>query len=128
MRRTLLKAIALSLVATTCCAFPPTLNVQPEVVAAETPAEKPVAKPQTDILLFTASWCGPCQSLKAKLKRSGLMKHVIIMDCSDSGFFGDYARKYKFRGVPTLIVMVDGKEVARGNSGNAESLIKKYIR
>jgi hypothetical protein len=54
------------------------------------------------------------------------MHRVTIADCTSDGEYSRNSKKYGFKGVPTLIVLVDDKEIARGNSGNAESLIRKY--
>lgn len=94
------------------------------VVEPEKTVEEPeVTKPKIEILLFSATWCGPCQSLKSKLKRSGLYDKVILMDCSDGSDYSKFARKYKFKGVPTIVVLKDGKEIDRGRT---VELVKKY--
>ena len=79
---------------------------------------------KTEILLFSATWCGPCQSLKAQLKREGLYDKVKLMDCSNGGTFSTLSKKYGFRAVPTVIVLRNGKEVARGGL----STVRKYAK
>lgn len=133
-RLTFLKTIVLAAWSTMTLSFPIDMDiVHPKVPEPEPNPEppkpkKPEAKRRPIITLFTASWCGPCQRLKSRLKSRGLMKYVTIADCSSDANFSKYANKYKFRGVPTIVVLVDDKEVERGNSGNAEALIKKYIQ
>jgi len=77
---------------------------------------------KTEILLFSATWCGPCQRLKSQLKKEGLYDDVTLMDCSNGSTFKSYSSKYKFRAVPTVIVMRNGKEIARGGL----STVRKY--
>ena len=36
------------------------------------------------------------------------------MDCSNGSQFKAYSQKYGFRAVPTVIVLRNGKEIARG--------------
>jgi len=130
-RITFLKAILLATWSSVCHSFPCEMDViHPEPAKPEPPPKpeppKKKPKPKPVITMFTATWCGPCQRLKSRLKSKNLFKYLTIADCSSDSNFSKYARKYKFRGVPTIIVFIDGKEVARGNSGNAETLIKKY--
>jgi len=127
MRRTFLKTVIAVLASTSATVFG--IDI---FGGDKTPAETDTTPPATqtkdkvDILFFTASWCGPCQSLKAQLKREGLYKFVTVMDCSDGKAFSKYAKAYKFRGVPTLIVVVNDKEVARNDKQSASTLIRKY--
>lgn len=67
-----------------------------------------------DVLLFTADWCGPCQVLKSKMKKEGILPSVQIRDCTESDAYTIFSKKYGFRGVPQVIVLEDGKEIARG--------------
>lgn len=129
-RITFIKAVLCAAWVNICYPFPADMDIhhpkppEPELPKPEVPKEKP--KPKPVVTMFTASWCGPCQRLKAKLKSMKLFKYLTIADCSSDSNFSKYAKKYNFRGVPTIIVFVDGKEIARGGSGNAESLIRKY--
>jgi thiol-disulfide isomerase/thioredoxin len=123
-RSTFIASMAIALTASSLCAFP--FNLGDEMMPAPTPAPK-VAEVKTEVLLFSASsWCGPCRALTSKLKTKGLYKKIKLMDCNS--LYNKYAKEYKFSGVPTVIVMKNGKEIARGNSGNAESLIRKFTQ
>ena len=135
-RITFLKTIALAAWSTVALSFPFELPVkhpeppkpEPPKPKPEPPKPKPTPKKRSRpiIKFFTATWCGPCQRLKATLKSKNLMHRVEIADCTRDSDYSRNSKKYGFRGVPTLIVLVDDKEIARGNSGNAESLIRKY--
>lgn len=78
-----------------------------------------------EILLFSATWCGPCQSLKARLKSAGLYDKVTLVDCSDGAEYKKWTTKYKFKGVPQMVVLRDGKEIDRGAS---VELVRKYTK
>jgi thioredoxin 1 len=63
---------------------------------------------------FSAVWCGPCKALEPAVKEvageySGRLK-VVKVDIDDSP---GIATKYGIRGVPTVIVVKGGQEVAR---------------
>ena len=129
MRRAFLKTVSVALASLSAYTFGIELfDDGGNLVEVQSKKETVATDSKVEILLFTASWCGPCQSLKAQLKREGLYRFVTIMDCSEGKTFSKYAKTYKFRGVPTLIVLVNGKEVARNNKQGAATLIKKYVR
>ena len=98
------------------------------ITAAKFPldrGESMMPTPKTEILLFSATWCGPCQSLKAQLKKEGLYNRVKLMDCSDGSQFKAYSKKYGFRAVPTVIVIRNGKEIARGGLTTVRTYAKR---
>jgi len=119
MRRMFLKTIVIAFAGLCSTAFGIEFLNKPEETT-------PTKESKVDILLFSATWCGPCQSMKARLKRDGLYKYVTLMDCTEGKMFAKYAKTYKFRGVPTLIVLIDGEEVARNDRLSASDLIRKY--
>lgn len=67
--------------------------------------------------LLTASWCGPCGSLKPVVnevldENPGV--DVQILDIMDEG--AELASKFRIRGVPTFLV-VEGGEVKKSHTG-----------
>lgn len=65
------------------------------------------------ILVFSATWCGPCQRDKVVLvqvKAMGVEVQVIDIDARP-----DLARKYGVTSVPTYFVYVCGRDVQRTN-------------
>jgi thioredoxin 1 len=63
------------------------------------------------LIKFSASWCQPCKSLAGNFKYVDLkdveLKNVDIEEESD------LANEYGIRGVPTMVLLEDGKEVKR---------------
>ncbi len=59
-------------------------------------------KKMKNYLLATATWCGPCQSLKTQLSKMNLQDKVEVMDIDSNP---EFVKKYKIRTVPTLVVV-----------------------
>ena len=62
---------------------------------------------------FWAEWCGPCKALAPKLEEiAGEMasSKIVKVDVDSNP---NTATKYGVRGIPTLVVFKDGKEVGR---------------
>jgi thioredoxin 1 len=62
------------------------------------------------ILKFSASWCQPCKMLAKNLETAQLTVPVEEVDIDEKT---DMSVEYKIRGVPTLVMLEDGKEVKR---------------
>lgn len=60
------------------------------------------------ILMFGATWCAPCKSLKPKVEKiSEAKKHVPLAYC-DIEEHGQLVADLEIMSVPTMIAMVDG--------------------
>ena len=65
----------------------------------------------TQILFFSAPWCGPCRMMKSTLNESVRDDlNIKVIDISEDM---DTATKYQVMNVPTFVKLIDGKEVAR---------------
>ena len=65
----------------------------------------------TEILFFSAPWCGPCRQMKSMLSESILNElNMKIIDISEDM---ETAAKYHVMNVPTFIKVQDGKETSR---------------
>ena len=80
------------------------------------------------LILLSADWCVPCQSLKANVKRnlSALgeagIDEVLYVDCSK---YTNMKKKYHPSAYPTLLIMTNGNvESRRLGSLSTEQLLK----
>jgi thioredoxin 1 len=64
----------------------------------------------TCVVMFGASWCGPCRGIKRHLESIG-SNNVAYFDIDS----GQTPQKFGLRAVPTLIVFQNGEEVARSH-------------
>lgn len=76
-------------------------------------------------MYFTAEWCNPCKRVKPiaeELQREGLVNFQII-DADDNP---ELCKSFEIRGVPTFILIEDGKEIKRitGAPSTKESFVK----
>lgn len=72
----------------------------------------------TCMVMFGATWCGPCKVLKPKVAGLGLsnVAYADIQTCKSE------AMSARIMSVPTLVVYRDGKEVVRAHSLTEEIL------
>ena len=92
--------------------------------------ENKVKKEEVSIIQFSASWCGPCKSLKPIMDK-------LSEEYSDKNFYMAYAdiedggintgSAMGIRGVPTTIIFKRGVEVDRlvGNPG--EKTVREFV-
>ncbi len=103
----------------------------PEHVVKLFKMEKDVSSHQ--ILLFTASWCPACVQMKTNefpaLKEknwdigSDKSNHIRVIDVDQHQ---DLSDKYRVQSLPTLILVIDGKEVSRSGALNAYSIAEMF--
>ena len=92
--------------------------------------ETKIKNEDVSIIQFSATWCGPCKSLKPimdKLSESEEFKDkkFYIADIEEGGINTGSAAG--IRGVPTVIIYKKGVEVDRKVGGVPESNMKEFL-
>lgn len=69
-------------------------------------------KPATlQVLVFTATWCGPCQRDKPAVAR--LNNRGVSVTSVDVDQRSDLVRKYRIQSIPTYVILENGRETYR---------------
>lgn len=79
------------------------------------------------VVMFHASWCGPCKSMKPLVERlAGDVGFTLVG--VDAGVCRELAATEGVRGVPTLIVYKNGKAVgAPSAGGKTEPQLRSFL-
>lgn len=73
-----------------------------------------INQPVPVLVDFSATWCGPCKAMVPILKElKGLLKDEVKIIKIDVDKNPSAAAAYAVRGVPTLIIFKQGKQVWR---------------
>lgn len=78
---------------------------------------------------FWAEWCGPCKAFAPSFKAAaGEMGTKLIFAKLNTEKFPDASQRFAIRGIPTLIVFKDGKEVDRQSGAMPLPMLKEYLQ
>ncbi|MCY1307865.1 Thioredoxin [compost metagenome] len=78
------------------------------------------------VVMFTASWCGPCKQMKPMVERLAGTAGLQVVRV-DAGADQDVQTAHQIRGVPTIAVFRDGSEVARVVGTQTEARIAELL-
>lgn len=79
------------------------------------------------VIMFSASWCGPCQRTKPtflNVKQQTTNVEMEVLDVDESAHM---AERYNIRAVPTFVLLNGETEVARTSGGMTEEKLKAFI-
>lgn len=101
--------------------------------SSRTASKSSTLKPlKRKVLVFKATWCGACQSLNYEwpsMKKVGwriggkLTDHIQLVDSDERP---DLVSKYGITALPSLVLVDDGKEVAREGALSARNIAEFY--
>ena len=77
---------------------------------------------------FWASWCGPCMMFAPTFEETSKETKDVKFYKLDVDKNGDIAQHYEIRGIPTLILFEDGKEIKRITGMRSKEELKKELK
>lgn len=80
------------------------------------------------LLKFGAKWCNPCKLLKPALESlsKDLSDTLVVLD-SDIDDNPELSAKYRVMSVPTMILLLNGKELSRKIGNTSRATIETWI-
>lgn len=80
------------------------------------------------LIYFSAEWCGPCKFLKPIIEKiEGEYSPEIKFAKADVNQAEETTKMFSIKNIPTCVLLIDGKEVARFSGTKKEDEIKKFF-
>lgn len=78
---------------------------------------------------FWASWCAPCRMMAPEFEKAAAsLEPAVRFAKVDTEAEQALAARYQIRGIPTMIVFKDGREVARQSGAMPAAQIENFVR
>lgn len=77
-----------------------------------------------NLVIYSATWCSPCQQLKKTLQSINLGIPISIIDIDEDPIS---AAENNIRGVPTLLLMQDNMVVKRKSGYMSSEQLKDFV-
>ena len=78
---------------------------------------------------FWAEWCGPCRMMAPEFERAaaelGAAARLVKLDTENEP---ELASQFSIRGIPTMIMFVNGREVARQSGALRSADIVRWVQ
>ena len=66
------------------------------------------------ILLFSATWCGPCQVLKQRIGNiKAALPTGVVLEVVDCDEHPDFSKQHQVRSIPTMLLFKNGSVAQR---------------
>jgi thioredoxin 2 len=85
-------------------------------------ADRPV------VVDFWAEWCGPCKAFAPTFKSAAKeLGSQVVFAKLNTETFPDAGQAFQIRGIPTLVVFKNGKEIDRQSGAMPLPMLKEYL-
>ena len=89
-----------------------------------------MSKKPAKLIIFTATWCGPCKAAKKAMQQDVSLKRIIDtyeVVQYDFDLAIPMRRKYNVRKVPTFIIIAEDEELRRQVGFNSIDKLKNFL-
>jgi thioredoxin 1 len=88
---------------------------------------KPLANVKVELLKFEAVWCGPCREQKPIIEQLKKEFPTVEFTAIDTDQNANMAALYQVSQLPTLVVLVDGREAVRYTGLQSHGTLKNVL-